>query len=122
DGHGVLAGTAREGLNAFDQDHGASRRAQPERLQRTVFLRVVPAPGLLDARELGHDDALRLPVTLQRLHLAAAHEELAAVLLDGARYLLSVLLEPRVIRHLVVDDEIRWHAATSAPLFLDGVR
>src|SRR5436190_14965484 len=81
-------------LHAFDQDHAAPRRTQPERLQRTVFLRIVPAPGLLDARELGHDDALGFPLTLQRLHLAASHEELAAVLLDGARYLLPVLLEP----------------------------
>jgi hypothetical protein len=52
-----------------------------------------------------------LPVALQRLHLAAADQELAAVLLDGAGDLLPVLLEPCWIGHLVVDDEIRWHAA-----------
>ena len=33
-------------LDAFDQDHAAPRRAEPERFQRTVFLGVVPAPGL----------------------------------------------------------------------------
>ena len=37
--------------DAFDQNHAAPRRVQPERLQRTVFLRVVPAPSLLDARK-----------------------------------------------------------------------
>jgi hypothetical protein len=66
--------------------------------------------GLLDARELGYDEALGLPVTLQRLHLTAPHEELSAVLRDGVRYLLAVLLEPGWIGHLILDDEIRWHA------------
>jgi hypothetical protein len=43
-------------------------------------------------------------VALERLHLAASHEELAAVLLGGARDLLPVLLEPGWIGDLVVDD------------------
>src|SRR5437667_3352136 len=70
-------------LHAFDEDDAAPRRAQPERLQRTVFFRVVPAPRLLDVRKLGHDHPLGFPVTLQSLHLAASHEELAAVPRDG---------------------------------------
>src|SRR5206468_12756453 len=56
----------------------------------------------------------RSSVTLQRLHLAASHEELAAVFLDGARHLLSVLLEPCRIGHFVVDDEICRHASISS--------
>ena len=51
---------AYPGLDAFDQDHAAPRRAQPERLQRTVFLRVVPAPGLLDVQELELRHTMRL--------------------------------------------------------------
>jgi hypothetical protein len=39
----------------FDEDHAASRGTRPEGLEPTVVLGVVPAPGLLDARELGHE-------------------------------------------------------------------
>src|SRR5438132_8614712 len=101
-------------LHAFDEDDAAPRRAQPERLQRTVFFRVVPAPRLLDVRKLGHDHPLGFPVTLQSLHLAASHEELAAVPRDGSRDLLPILLGPCWIGHLVIDDEIRWHARASS--------
>src|SRR5438128_2395874 len=72
------------------------------------------APGVLDARKLGAENALGLPVTFERLHLAASHEKLSVILLEGTRDLLAVLLEPCRVGHLVIDDEIRRHARTSA--------
>src|SRR5437899_8206028 len=33
---------------------------------------------------------------------------------DGSRDLLPILLEPPWIGHLIIDDEIRWHAQTSS--------
>jgi hypothetical protein len=70
---------------------------------------MVRRPKSSGVGELGHDHALRSPAALDDLHASAAHQELAATLLDGGRYRLPVLLERRGIGDVDVDDEVGGH-------------
>src|SRR5215210_8939515 len=65
-------------LDPFDHDHPAVGGAMPYRFCRAVLLRAPPFLRSLDTLELQHHDPLRLPVSLQRLRPAPAHQEAAA--------------------------------------------
>src|SRR5438309_2974244 len=82
---------------AFDRDQLAARGLLAQLDERRVVRRAVPLERLLHARELEQHQALGRPVSLQRLDFAAAHEELAAVLLNGGQHLLAIVLVGRGI-------------------------
>src|SRR5262249_59696907 len=98
--------------HALDQDQSRARRLDPERLRRPILLAVVPALGLLDARELQHDQPLGLPAALERLGGAASNDVAAAVLLDRWRHELSVLLEAGRIGRFDLGNEALSHHAS----------
>src|SRR5262249_13718961 len=76
---------------------------------RSIFLAVVPALGLLRARELQHDQPRGRPAALERLGGAAPNDVAAAVFLDRRRHELSVLLEAGRIGHVDFGDDVRRH-------------
>src|SRR6476646_11338170 len=57
-----------------------------------VLERVVASHRLLETRELDDDEAAEFIRALENLELAAARQDLAAKLLEDARYLVGVLL------------------------------
>src|SRR5688500_4454003 len=74
----VLARTS----HSFDDDDIAVRGAQAQGPGVTILGRIVPAPRLLDVRELQHHHPPRLAVALEFVELSTAYEEFAAVLLE----------------------------------------
>src|SRR5947208_2047802 len=75
----ISCGMRRIALDAFDDDHAHDGRALARRSRGAVLDGVVERLRLLDARELQHDQAVRLPVALEHLERAAAHADLGAV-------------------------------------------
>ena len=59
----------------MDQDEATRGRVTADRHRFHVVRRLVPAVGVIGAGELEHDDAPRLPVTLEGLAGAAADQE-----------------------------------------------
>src|SRR5688572_9485048 len=53
--------------HSFDDDEVAVRRAQAQCPGVPILGRIVPAPGLLDTRELQHDHASGLPTAFELL-------------------------------------------------------
>src|SRR5712672_3180929 len=82
-------------LRPLDEEQLAARCFLPQLDERRVFGRAVPFERLLERRELEQHRALGRPAAFERLHPAAARREPAAVLLDGRRNLLAVLLVHR---------------------------
>src|SRR5207237_7424329 len=83
--------------------------ALPEADDRLVLGRAVPAPRGLDALELEHDEAMRLPAPLELLDLAAADEEPAAVELERPGHVPAVLLVRLRVGDLDVRDHVGGH-------------
>src|SRR4029453_17944741 len=90
----------------------------------TLFrsLRAPPPPGALDARELEDDEALRLPVSLERLARAAAHEEAPSEAGERARRELLVALVGGRILHLDVQDDVGGHRSSVCAARADAER
>src|SRR5215467_7818064 len=97
------------GSDALDEEPVRARRRQPQRFQRTVLLRVVPALGRLEARELENHRKRRLRA-LHDVELAAGDEDASIVLLNRGQDALAVLPHLRLIGDLEhVEHCIRWH-------------
>src|SRR5262245_46388545 len=95
--------------DALDKEPVRARRRQPQRLQRMVLLRIVPALGRLETRELENHRKRRLR-TLHDVELPAGDEDASVVLLNRGQDALAVLPHLGLIGHLeYVEHCIRWH-------------
>src|SRR5262245_9162960 len=95
--------------DAFHYQHARLRGAVADFACLAVLGRGAPDAGLLEAGKLDHHDALRLPVAVEHLRLAAAGEESAAVGGDGSPRELAVFLDLHGIGHGHFHDHVRRH-------------
>src|SRR5258706_10660722 len=85
--------------DSFNQYQISFRRFHADLLRKLVFLRVVPLARTGGAFEFEDDQALRTPAAFEHVDLAAANDELAAVLGQSRADQLAVFL----IRDGIVD-------------------
>src|SRR5262249_60874591 len=88
--------------DALNEEPVRARRCQSQRLQRTVLLRVVPALGRLEARELENHRKRRLRA-LHDVELPAGDEDACVVLLNRGQYSLAAMPHHRMIGHTEYD-------------------
>ena len=95
---------------ALDDDDLGVRARLPQLDHGRVFRVVVPGLRVLHRRELGHHhEAGERLLALEALHLAAAGDELSAVLRHERGRLGAVLGDPGRIAHLHSADHVRRH-------------
>src|SRR5215471_2371196 len=96
-------------LRAVHHDQVGPRSLEAYGLGLAIFLGVVPALGLLEAGKLEEHQPRGLPTALELLEGAATDEKLAAVLRDGGRHALPVLLVEGSVGDFDVDDDVGSH-------------
>src|SRR5262249_5910875 len=107
--------------DAFHEQEPRAGRLHPQGFRAAIFLAVVPALRLVDARELDHDDARGLPVALQELAGASAYDVAAAVLLERGAHLLPVFLESRGLGARGSGEDVPGHALSPSVVALRAV-
>ena len=101
-------------LGPFNENHLALGCLKTQGFWTTVFLRVVPAPGLFEAREFEDNHPFGLPITFESLSGSTPYYIAAPVLLNRRRHELTILIKPGRVGNFEIDDEIGWHAVPFA--------
>src|SRR5215510_7930120 len=98
----------------FNQNHLALGCFETQGFRATVFLGVVPALGLFEARKFEDNHPFWLPIAFEGLGGTTPYDVAAPILLNRRGHELAILIKPGRVGHFEIDDEIGWHTAPFA--------
>src|SRR5215831_8128873 len=98
----------------FHQNHLALGGFETQGFRATVFLGVVPALGLFEARKFEDNHTFGLPIAFKGLRGSTPYHEAAAILLHRRRHELTILIKSGRIGNFNIDNEVCWHAVPFA--------